>query len=130
MKGSFPTASIPLGYAEGEASIIIYGMQATAYSVRSCLVLSEPSFHSGTRIRPVKCTQHLRGTFLSRSRTETQSSNQCQVGGWDGRFLDTYADRDSLPLLPACRQDRAVRLRCNPRQLLRWSNMESIGDGV
>ena len=29
-----PSASIPLGYAEGEASIIIKGMQATAYSLR------------------------------------------------------------------------------------------------
>jgi hypothetical protein len=30
----FPSASIPLGYAEGEASIIITRVQATAYSVR------------------------------------------------------------------------------------------------
>jgi hypothetical protein len=37
---------------------------------------------------------------------------------------------DSFPLLPARRQDRAVRLRCNPRQLMRWSNMERIGDGA
>jgi hypothetical protein len=28
----FPTASIPLGYAEGEASIIINRVQATTYS--------------------------------------------------------------------------------------------------
>jgi hypothetical protein len=32
--GSFPNASILPGYAEGEASIIIKGVQATAYSVR------------------------------------------------------------------------------------------------
>ena len=32
-----PTASIPPGYAEGEASIIIKGMEPTAYSARSCL---------------------------------------------------------------------------------------------
>jgi hypothetical protein len=31
----FPTASIPLGYAEGEASIIIKRLQATTDSLRS-----------------------------------------------------------------------------------------------
>jgi hypothetical protein len=35
-----PTASIPLGYAAGEASYIIKGMQATPYSVR-CAPASE-----------------------------------------------------------------------------------------
>jgi hypothetical protein len=35
VKGSFPTASIPLGYAEGEASIIINRLQPTPYSLRS-----------------------------------------------------------------------------------------------
>jgi hypothetical protein len=34
VKGAFPTASIPLGYAEGEASIIINRVQPTASSVR------------------------------------------------------------------------------------------------
>jgi hypothetical protein len=33
----FPKASIPLGYAAGEASIIIKGVQATASSLRSCV---------------------------------------------------------------------------------------------
>jgi hypothetical protein len=37
VSGSFPDASIPLGYAEGEASIIIKRVQATAYSGRSYL---------------------------------------------------------------------------------------------
>jgi hypothetical protein len=32
VKGSFPNASIPLGYAEGEASIIIKALQPTASS--------------------------------------------------------------------------------------------------
>jgi len=30
----FPSASIPLGYAEGEASIIINALQLTAFSLR------------------------------------------------------------------------------------------------
>ena len=76
---------------------------------------------------PVKCTQHWRGTFPSHTRTETQSRNQCHVGGWDGRFLDTHAD-SGLSSSPACRQDRAVCLRCNPRRLILWSNIEIIGD--
>jgi hypothetical protein len=34
---AFPNASIPLGYAEGETSIIINRLQPTPSSVRSCL---------------------------------------------------------------------------------------------
>jgi hypothetical protein len=41
---AFPNASIPLWYAEGEASIIINALQPTAYSIRSCVA---PAFGSG-----------------------------------------------------------------------------------
>ena len=40
---AFPNASIPLWYAEGEASIIINRLQATAYSVRSSLASASSS---------------------------------------------------------------------------------------
>jgi hypothetical protein len=36
VSGSFPDASIPLGYAEGEASIIINPLELTAHSAGSC----------------------------------------------------------------------------------------------
>jgi hypothetical protein len=43
VQGAFPNASIPPGYAEGEASIIINRVQATANSVRSSVA---PAFGS------------------------------------------------------------------------------------
>jgi hypothetical protein len=53
VSGSFPDASIPLGYAEGEASIIINGMQRTRHTAAAPLSVGRVcrTWHSASGVK-------------------------------------------------------------------------------
>ena len=75
-----------------------YGVQATPYSVRSCLALPKPSFHLGIWITPVFCTRYERGNSAGTTYTETQYTNERRVGGWPRSFCTT--DGRASPSVP------------------------------